>query len=292
MSAVAALFFTIAGSSEKAGAQFLEHSRQAASAQPNRVINEYNFFSNAIDTPQQVIPGLEGVAKGTERTHKSSFLAFMLSFTVPGLGEYYVGDQIWRGMIFTAIDIGLLYGNRVYNSKGNDANAAFQNYSDKYWSPQKYADYLDSLLLKSGHSAISNPNDFGQINKAEDTLNYFGFPDFTHNLPAKGSQQYYEIISKYIQYTLGWQDAVTENPTQSAEYQTAANMRADMNHQFEIRDDFLYGIFLNHILSAIDAALLARDHNTPIHLEGELKQSRYPDGTMGYVPTAKFRYTF
>ena len=169
---------------------------------------------------------------------------------------------------------------------------AFQNFSDTYWSPDRYAKYLDSMLVKTGHVPIANGKDFASINKAEDSLNILGYQDFTHQLPAKGSQQYYEIISKYIQYTLGWQDAVTNDPTKSAEYQRAATMRANMNHQFDIASDFLYGMLLNRVLSVIDAVLLARDHNTPIHLEGELIQSRYPNGIMGFIPTAHLTYRF
>ena len=69
-------------------------------------------------------------------------------------------------------------------------------------------------------------------------------------------------------------------------------MRANMNYQYQVADYFLYGLFLNRILSAIDAVLLAKDHNTPIHLEGEMQQRQYPDGTYGFVPTAHLRYTF
>src|ERR1700733_3566439 len=38
---------------------------------------------------------------------KSPIIAAALSFVIPGAGEYYVGDYIWRGMIFTGIEAGL-----------------------------------------------------------------------------------------------------------------------------------------------------------------------------------------
>lgn len=301
-SALFALFFAIGFSPVgKAAAQFRQEGEpEGTSVRPvpcssdglRSVPLEETFFSSQETSPQKDnIPGLEG-EKVITRSHKNGFLAGILSCILPGLGEYYVGDQIWRGIILTVVDAGLWYGHFHYITSGNNAYTAFQNYSDTYWSPQRYADTLNSLLALAGKTYhISNANDFSQINLAEDSLRYF-FANFSHNLPTKGSQDYYEVISKYIQFTPGWQDNVDGNPLHSAEYQNAANMRADMNHQFEVANDFLYGLILNRILSAIDAALLAKDHNSAIHLEGELRQSRYLNGMTGFIPTARMTYTF
>lgn len=285
-------------SSDNVQAQFRNESLPKPSLSEKKLsIDRFDFNSAPASSENDHIPGLDETPKVIVPSHKSGLLAAVLSLALPGLGEYYVGDQIWRGIIFTAIDAGLWYERYHFIGRGNDSNTAFQNFSDTYWSPQKYADSLNSLLALAGRGKIvtgnpGDPNYFSLINKAEDSLTILGFQNFTHRLPDKGSQQYYELISKYIQFTYGWKDAITEDPTKSAEYQRAAVMRENMNHQFEIADDFLYGLFLNRILSAIDAALLAKDHNTPVHLEGELQERQYPDGTMGFIPTAKFRYTF
>jgi hypothetical protein len=256
--------------------------------------NEFTFFRNSAVPESEKIPGLEGETKAITSSHKSAFLAAMLSLALPGLGEYYVGDQIWRGLIFTAIDAGLWYEHYHFIARGNDSVIAFHAFADSLWLPQKYADSLNTKLALAGRTfRITEDTDFIQINMAEDSLARLGFQNFTHHLPDKGSQQYYELISKYIQFSVGWKDFHDLDPTHfSPDYETHAFMRAAMNHQFEIADYFLYGLFLNRILSAIDAALLARDHNSPIHLEGELQERRYPDGMMGFVPTAKLRYTF
>lgn len=275
-------------------AQFRNNTSSAKpTASSNTLVNESDFFRQPIEDVSAHIPGLDEAAKVIQPSHKSGFLAGGLSLILPGLGEYYVGDQIWRGLIFTAIDAGLWFGRYHYLGRGDDSNTAFQNFSNTYWSPKKYADSLNSLLALAKRSfRVTNADDFSQINMAEDSLVILGFENFTHRLPEKGSQQYYELISKYIQFTYGWKDAITNDPTKSAQYQQAANMRAEMNHQYEIADDFLYGLFLNRILSAIDAVLLAKDHNTPIHLEGALQQKQYLDGTMGFIPTAKLQYRF
>ncbi len=223
---------------------------------------------------------------------KNGAIAATLSFIIPGLGEYYVGDQWWRGAIFTGIEAGLWLERINFIHRGDDSTIAFRTWADTLWSPDRYAAYLNSLLAGRGIKPMAKGSDFTTINSAEDTLNILGFPDFTHKLPIGDRQQYYELISKYIQFTPGWRDDITHNPADSKYYQRHAEMRETMNHQYEIADYFIYGVILNHILSAIDASLVAKDHNAALRLQGGLKTGYYQDGTKGYVPTAEIAIRF
>jgi hypothetical protein len=231
--------------------------------------------------------------------HKSPTLAAALSFVVPGLGEYYVGDNYWRGAIFTALEVGLWAERMHWYGRGDDSTKAFWSFSDSHWSPDRYTDYLDSVLVGHGFAKIDRSAGLGAIHAAEDTLNnlsVFGtdpsVKNFTHHLPEHGSQQYYELISKYWQFTKGWDDSIDQNPANSSNDMRAAIMRENMNHQYEVGDFFLYGVLLNHVLSAIDASLVAHDHNASLRLQGSLERVPYLDGAMGYVPTAHLRYSF
>jgi hypothetical protein len=51
-------------------------------------------------------------------------------------------------------------------------------------------------------------------------------------------------------------------------------------------------MILNRVLSAIDAVLLTKDHNSAVRLQGELQTKHMPDGRLGYVPTAKINVRF
>ena len=223
---------------------------------------------------------------------KSPFLAAALSLVLPGLGEYYVGEQIWRGMIFTAVDAGLWYGHYSYLGRGDDSTVAFRAFADENWAPQRYADTLNWLLDQANITShhVTNANDFFEINRAEDTLSLFvqGFP-ISHRLPTRGSQQYYELISKYLQFAHGWKDHLSGGP--SPLYLRHADMRANMNYQYEIADYFLFGLILNRVLSAVDAVLLTKDHNSALRLQGELRTMDGPSGKE-FIPTAKMRLRF
>ncbi len=275
--------------------QFLAPKSFGEASAFRKVITEDEFFRLAPDSRQEEIPGLEGEAVPVVTSHKSPFLAAALSIVLPGLGEYYVGDQIWRGLIFTAIDAGLWYGNIIYNKRGDDSLAAFHAWADSLWLPSKYSDSLNSLLAGIHRDyRITDPNNFNEINMAEDTLAQSTLVTLplSHRLPERGSQQYYELISKYIQFTYGWKDARDSDPTHSFDYQRHAEMRANMNYQYDNAQNFLYGLIINRVLSAIDAVLLTKDHNSSIRLHGELQTRHTSDGRLGFVPTANINVRF
>ncbi len=257
----------------------------------NALLAEYTFWSQTAPRhDERSVPIPTETPKIIGK--KNPVLAAGLSLILPGLGEYYVGDEIWRGVIFTALEGGLWYGHFYFDKRGDDSLLAFHAWADSLWSAGRYTDSLE-VYLKEAHIDLKiDSNNFSSINKAEDTLDQIGFSDFTHRLPQRGSQQFYELISKYIQFTWGWKDATSRDPLTSFDYQRHADMRANMNQQYDIAGYFIWGMVLNRVLSAIDAVLLARDHNSAIRLEGELVRKPFPNGLIGYVPTAKLRWTF
>jgi hypothetical protein len=268
-------------------AQFIE---RPADHDRNQLVNSYTFFSEI--APSDEVPlGLSSTADLPGK--KSPFLAAALSLIIPGLGEYYVGDQIWRGVIFTVLEAGLWYGNITYTNRGDDSTAAFHEFAHQNWKPELYAEHLNEMLkVRKVDDLITDPNDFSQINAAEDTLNSLHADFFTHRLPGFGEQQYYELISKYHQFARGWADATCDSLSCSPMSFRHAVMRDNMNRQYEIAQTFVYGIFLNHALSAIDAVLLARDHNSALRVQGETRQRSLPDGTTEYQMKANVSYRF
>jgi len=295
--AVFVAFIGFLASCSEADAQFITPTTPVAASSENAFVTNAQFLNSFYtheSTPS--IPGIEDRSTSTsEVKHKSPYLAAGLSLILPGLGEYYVGDQIWRGIIFTSLDAVLWYGHYTYLARGDDSTAAFQAFADTNWLSTKYSDSLNMLLGEIHRDyRIYDGNDFSQINRAEDTLaqsNISRVP-MSHRLPPRGSQQYYELISKYIQFTYGWRDAYDDVPEHSAMYQQHATMRANMNAQYETADYFLFGLILNRVLSAIDAVLLTKDHNSAIRLQGSLQFEREPDGRLGYVSSAKMQVRF
>ena len=93
---------------------------------------------------------------------KSPLLAGVLSFVLPGAGEFYNGDYI-RAAIFATIEAAVITTAVIYNNKAIKQTESFQNYADDYknsdhhWSVVKYAQWLlDTYYAEQDPGIITN----------------------------------------------------------------------------------------------------------------------------------------
>lgn len=267
-----------------------------AQTSPRSLLTAYKLDAYPIERRADTIAFPPAEQKNVGR--KSPILAAALSFVVPGLGEYYAGEQIWRGLIFSGLEVGLWVTHSYYMKRGDDSTAAFRSFSNANSSKGRYVQHMDSILsadtgrLNLFHGYLADSNDCASINREEgllDSLSTYGtdprIKGFNHRLPCSDVQQYYEIMSKYEQYLPMWGYNVSN-------YNRAAIMRDNMNTQYGIAESLVWGIIINHILSAVDAALLAADHNANLRLHGDVIIRPGTNGSFGYVPTANIQLTF
>jgi len=124
---------------------------------------------------------------------------------------------------------------------------------------------------------------------------------YSHSLPTFGQQQYYELIGKYQQFYQGWNDADTSLGTYEAintKLKTSATRFIYYSHERGKANDFYSAskravnlIILNHILSAIDAALSARAFNTQFTSQIRLEEERTLFG-INYYPVMNLKIEF
>jgi len=124
---------------------------------------------------------------------KSLKRAFLYSLIVPGSGEFYAGSKI-KAALFFGLDITLwaLYFN--YHGKGKDKEKEYQAFADEHWDEDDYLRWLRD-----------------EYNITSDTEQYLDpetkeWKYLTHHLPDRKTQQYYEMIGKYEQFSEGWDD--------------------------------------------------------------------------------------
>lgn len=200
-------------------------------------------------------------AAPTER--KSVFKAFIYSAVIPGAGQLYTGSKL-KAAAFFSVEAATWAGYIVFHGKGNDKTDEFNAFADKYWSEDRYADFIDNNFPRNDPS-IPGPRDDDSAYKEDGQQLYF-----THHLPDTKTQQYYEMIGKYNQFVFGWDDVDRAPTLQNLEYAYSAHreqyetMRHDANVMYGRATASLIVMIANHVISGAEAALAARNNNKKV----------------------------
>ena len=250
------------------------------------IFNEYNSLE----------PSVQFI---NDEDKKSPVLAGVMSAVVPGSGEFYAGEYI-KAAIFFAVDAALISTAIVYNNQGDDKEAEFKAFADEHWSVVKYADYLITNkttidVPDDAEIPINRDDNLPPWEQIEDwsALNY-AESNFSHHLPVHGEQQYYEQIGKYTQYSSGWDafnsstDGFRDVPQIMKDY---AKMRGDANSAYNTASKIVLGVYLNHLLSAVDAILSVNNYNNNLAVNMRVRNIQLADRTE-LIPTVNFQYSF
>jgi hypothetical protein len=222
---------------------------------------------------------------------KSALRAAFYSAMVPGSGELY-GGSIWKAAIFTGLEIIGWVTYYTYDSRADDTDSEMRSYADNYWDERKYWSKLyydarlrgdiyedppyevdeNEILVDYNSQVIEN------LRFLEDELGH------THKLPETKTQQYYEMIYKYLtQFGNAWEDAdfnrvyYGNTNTMTPRMFEYRDLRNEMNHLFDIATTVTNAILINHLVSAIDAALTVRGYNRRLHISAKIEKKQYFD---------------
>ncbi len=232
-----------------------------------------------------------------KKNEKSPILAGLFSALVPGAGEIYSKSYI-KAAAFIVIEAGMWIGYKVYQNKEADQTVYYQGVADAHWSVRRYATWLHGLNL--AESGNIDPND-PSLDHLYTTIHALESVHFSHTLPAYGVQQYYELIGKYHSFVAGWDDA-TGNYDQntyinwtSPLWENYAVIRQQANNYYDTSQNFVYGILINHLLSAADAVWSASIFNSNLKFSTKIQMSNQLSPVTNkweLVPTTKLAVTF
>lgn len=237
-----------------------------------------------------------------KNSEKSPWLAAALSAAVPGAGEFYT-ENYMKSVVFIAVEAAAITVSIVYNKKGDDQTNFFQDYADQNWSVVRYAKW--TLTNAKSINGDVNPSQYNvfyangtvnwsELNRLEEAIGGY----YSHKLPYHGEQQYYELIGKYPQYNVGWQQ-FGDNPNTPYTYGDAlvpqfheyAQMRGKANDLYNVASKAIIIVVVNHVISAIDAAWSAHNYNKDLELHASLEQ--FNDGFKTvYYPQLNLQFRF
>jgi hypothetical protein len=246
-----------------------------------------------------------------ERDRKSPLLAGVLSAVLPGAGEFYT-ESYWRSGGFLVAEAGLWIVYAAYSKKGDNQTTLFQNYADAHWSVVRYAEWIEQYATQLNPDATSITGlvmgsadmppwervDWAALNAGEDLVAQAVGNGFTHRLPQRPQQQYYELIGKYPQYASGWDDAGSITPADivasnvSPRFLEYSKMRGKANDFYNVASTMASLVVANHVLSALDAAWAAWQHNNNLKIEAHVVPTNRGNGFIEFVPTATLALNF
>lgn len=239
-------------------------------------------------------------------------VAFLASAIIPGAGQAANGKWVRAGIYFTVEAVGIAYHlNR--NAKAKRQERAYEQFTHQNWSVVAYAswlvDYSEHHGLDNGWQQLqanlqgkspdfsNTANDWSKVNlnllQQVERQTPFFFKDrigsnFSHQLPEYGSQQYYELISKYYQFQPGWKDWYNADPNRiSPLYRYSWNGQdepitlffegrdraAEFNQNYRVAGNILKLLLVNHVISAFDALFTVQLKNSRIETNTNLLSS-------------------
>jgi hypothetical protein len=233
---------------------------------------------------------------------KSPLLAGVLSFVVPGAGEFYSESYI-KTAAFVAIEAAAITIGLIYDKKGNDQTNVFQNYANQNWSVNRYARWTvtNANTINTGvdptlYNVFDNNGNVNwkELNRLESDLGGY----YSHRLAYFGEQQYYEMIGKYQQFNPGWVEfgddpnkPYTYGDPLVPQFHEYAVMRGKANDFYDVASKAVIVIVANHFISAIDAAWSASRYNKGLEVSAQLQKFDLGHYAL-YYPQLNLQYYF
>ena len=218
-----------------------------------------------------------------EMERKSPALAALLSALVPGSGQFYNGDYLKAG-IFFLIDAAALTTAIIYDGKGDDQTASFEAFAEGHWSVERYAAWTVNNAVRLNPSIDPNDSELFNVFNSNGSVNWNKLNElegkigtyYSHQLAGYQEQQYYEMIGKYAQFNVGWDD-FTEDPNDPFTYTHErkdpltehfvyySGQRGEANDFYNVAYKSVIVMVVNHVLNAAEAAWSAARYNKKLH---------------------------
>ncbi len=220
---------------------------------------------------------------------QSAVKAALFSAILPGAGQVYA-KSYWKAVLFVGIEAALWSVNYVYNGKAKDEDTRMRAFGDVHWSEQKYWSKIYEKAVERGawngselhvgadHIILdddyNNPTVRNELREMESAIG-------THSLPTTKTQQYYEMIYKYLhQFGVGWDDAPSfdyydeqANILHTTDHiSTYRDMRDRSNGYYDVAGNMLKLVMVNHLASLFDAAWTVKSNNKKIGYAFRVKQ--------------------
>lgn len=240
-------------------------------------------------------------------------VAMLGSAIVPGLAQ--AANKKWiRAGAYLVADAVLLAVHFNSLNQARERERQYEQFANSNWSVVTYARWLVAYNEQNnlsnpyivelreqieGVDPAYNPDvdwqvvDIELLRNAERETLYIS-PEgpgnaFSHVMPAYGSQQYYELISKYYQYGPGWNDFGQDRAGDPLDnlyllewdgsdmpfnFFRGSSLSERFNDKYRLAGNMVSLLVLNHVVSAFDALFTVKFKNSRLEAETNLFRVR------------------
>ncbi|MEW6507285.1 MAG: hypothetical protein AB1432_06010 [Bacteroidota bacterium] len=260
-----------------------------------------NLFFDTRITYLETASNVRSEYQTIESQKKSPLLSGLLSLAVPGAGQFY-SKRYLKSIIFIVAEVAAITVGLIYDKKGDEQTISFQNFALSHWDVKRYAKWtiknansINPLVKVSEYNVfdINGNVVWSELNRLENAIGKY----YSHRLAPFKDQQYFEMIGKYPQFNVGWDDFGDENTPFSygdpltQKFLYYSKERGKANDFYNIASTAVIVIFTNHILSAVDAAWSAASYNKALNISSEIKKVDFGFSTF-YYPQLNLQYSF
>lgn len=227
--------------------------------------------------------------------------AFVASALIPGSGQALNGK--WgRAAVYFLTDLASVAYYISQNNIARRNERSYERFANKNWSVVAYAqwlvDYSEANGLSNGYETLAGQiaglepdftnttNDWNKVNistiRDVERQTPFIYSNgsqasfFSHEVQDYGSQQYYELMSKYYQFQPGWQDFHLDrisdpghvylyswdNSMITANFIEGRDRAEEFNNNYRNAGNIIKLVMVNHVVSAFDAFFTVKLKNT------------------------------
>ena len=173
--------------------------------------------------------------------------AFFKSLLIPGWGQLSNGSYI-KAAAFVGIEIFTIVMWSNYRGKGKDKEDEYESFADAHYDSTAYLRWLDGYKDVFLHGSP-------QRDTLPEMFSHKWWPDSLDGdgrYEVEDEQQYYEMIGKYQQFYMGWDDNVSDSARENhyaSHYPNKYNSNDYVDGQFIGYDSFVYNYKEHYYLS-------------------------------------------
>tara|TARA_Y100000768_G_scaffold295697_1_gene229484 strand:- start:50 stop:973 length:924 start_codon:yes stop_codon:yes gene_type:complete len=226
----------------------------------------------------------------------------IMSLIVPGLGQIYNKEPIWKPGLFIGTEIVTLSSILYSNKKADQIRLDYQEFADNNWSIENWWSFT-----QSGPEVIENNGLYFTDNKLKAMRSYIGTHHLTihlkgdlvnifnteflssdslsliagylgsENISMVKDRHYYENIGKYDQFVGGWSDVSTdwyweekdvgdsiEIVIKTPNKQNYLDERYKANQWLSFAKFSISAMMFNHVVSGLEAVWANRNKDSEI----------------------------